>query len=287
MNPNTENPIFQYNDLSVLEKPKLILALQELLRILNEVNNRNNSIKAINKKIAQEENNAKKIETSLSTNQMIGCGAVGVIVFLIIMIAGNSYAEKSLGIILLISAFAVIIHLRLISNLFPSEVQKELANQYRKEHIAPLLQQKAAMEENFSKYLQTQEAVWARYALNDRYLELNTVSQLLEFLRCGRADSLKEALNLYEEIAHRNRMERMQSSIMTATQYTATQSSITAQAALRSANANEIAAAEARKISQATNATAKEAKEIKRASNVTAAASVMSALNIHKMANRK
>ena len=274
-----------YTDLSVLDKQRLISALQEVLRILNVLNYKVNSVTEIKQKIMIEEKAAKNIERALSPKQIMICGAVGAITFICVLIVIADFLIALVSGVTIAGILVFVIYC--LNESFPSEYQKELADKYRTEHVAPLQQQKAAMEADLAQYLQSQGVLWARRTLNERYLRINTINQLLDFLICGRADSLKEALNLYEEIAHRNRMERMQSSIMTATQYTANQTSIAAQAALRSAAANEAAAAEARKISQATNAAAEEAKKIRRASNVTAAASSMAAQDIHKMANRR
>ena len=46
--------------------------------------------------------------------------------------------------------------------------------------------------------------------LPDEYSSSSTTLTLLRFLQSGRADSLKEAMNLYEEIEHRRRMEEGQ-----------------------------------------------------------------------------
>lgn len=289
MNQNITNQPPQYpkyTDLSSLDKPRLIAALKEVLRILNALNYKVNSVTAIKQKIIQEEKAAKKIERTLSQKQLMICGGVGAIIFVCTLIYGLNFIIALFG-GFLIPAVALAFIIYCLNESFPSQTQKESADKYREEHIVPLQKQKESMEADLARYLQSQEVLWARRTLNERYLRINTINQLLDFIICGRADSMKEALNLYEEVAYRYRMESMQASILTAAQQTAAESAVAAQATLRSAAANEAAAAEARKISQATNATAAEAERIRKASNVTAAASVIAAQDIHKMANRR
>ena len=277
----------QYTDFSALEKNQLILALQEMLRIFNVLNDKLNAVKKAKEKVAKGREKAAEIERYFTKTQKMICFAAGVIMFVMGLMDEHINFLGAICLGFLLTTFSVALFINLLNQAFTPKSNKALADQYRKKYVIPAQEEQKELEAELAIYLQSEEISWAKNALHEKYLDLNVINQLLEYLNSGRADSLKEALNLYEEVAHRERMETMQASILTAAQQTATESAVAAQAALRSAAANEAAAAEARKISQATNAAAEEAKKIRRASNVTAAASSMAAQDIHKMANRR
>ena len=69
-------------------------------------------------------------------------------------------------------------------------------------------------------YLQTPEINWALNALSDDYMDIPIIEQLIKYLQGGRADNIKEAINLFEEELHRGRLESIQRATLKTTQAT-------------------------------------------------------------------
>ena len=275
----------QYPDLSVLDRPQLITALREILNILSVLQNKYASIDQIKQQIFFEEKKAKDIEGQLTKNEFKVAGGITVCVIIGCLISGIGFLPALVLAVLLAWGF-IGFCAAVYNKSNPSKAQQALANQYRNEHIAPLQQKISDIEAEIAQYMQSDGCRWAGSVLNTKYLDMPIINQLIDFLQCGRADSLKEALNLFEEVAYRNRMQNMQASIMAAAQQTAYQSAVTAQASLRSARANELTADAAERSARANEQTANEASKIRKASNVAAAANVSAANDIHRMSRR-
>lgn len=111
----------------------------------------------------------------------------------------------------------------LILAIFPAIIICKLINQYRDKKNVEIEAKAAAARGQIQEIQRGREMLLGRLQadldaynrevkpwLPDEYSSTPTVSVLLQFLRSGRADSLKEAMNLYEEEAYRRRMEEGQ-----------------------------------------------------------------------------
>ncbi len=58
--------------------------------------------------------------------------------------------------------------------------------------------------------METESYVHLKTYLTAAYCKLHTVECLMKLLESGRANTLKDALNLYEDILHKARMEELQ-----------------------------------------------------------------------------
>ena len=70
----------------------------------------------------------------------------------------------------------------------------------------------------FQNYINSDEVQWASNALADDYLNYDSLRIFMKYLNTGRADSLKEVINLYETEQHRERLESMQHETLETTQ---------------------------------------------------------------------
>ena len=89
--------------------------------------------------------------------------------------------------------------------------------------MPPLQERQQAAEEKIAEYKETEDFQFAFRSnyIPEKYNTLETVKELLGYLEDGRADTKKEAFNLYESVQHEKRMEEMQKSIQNATEATA------------------------------------------------------------------
>ena len=89
--------------------------------------------------------------------------------------------------------------------------------------MPPLQERQQTAEEKIDEYRETEDFQFAFRSnyIPEKYNTLETVTELLGYLEDGRADTKKEAFNLYESVQHEKRMEEMQKSIQNATEATA------------------------------------------------------------------
>lgn len=251
-----ENATFEeykakYPDLTTMGRNELLDALNEMNRIFSVAITNAQAVIDMEAKIKAVKAEADKIEHKLTLELMIAGVAT-------IMICLGPVIESGgltlLGFVLV--AVAGGIYLK--NHLSSSKTQKDLADEYRMQNLPPLEEQLKVLKDRRDKYYHSGEVQWMEQSLNAKYVKPDVIKMLAEYVDSGRADNLKEALNLYEEVAHRERMETMQSSILDAAQASAENSAVTAQAsavtaysAVRSAKANEQAASDINRIRRA------------------------------------
>lgn len=107
------------------------------------------------------------------------------------------------------------------------EADKTKLEQMKASLEAYIDSQKRSLEDEQNKlalalqnYLQTPEINWALNALSDDYMDIPIIEQLIKYLQGGRADNLKEAINLFEEELHRGRLESLQRATLKTTRAT-------------------------------------------------------------------
>ena len=84
-------------------------------------------------------------------------------------------------------------------------------------NIPQLKQQKYNLQRKLKDYLSQSEFIWATKVINYKYLNYNIIKTLINYLISHRADSFKEAINLFETEQHRFRIENMQREATNAT----------------------------------------------------------------------
>lgn len=86
------------------------------------------------------------------------------------------------------------------------------------------------------KKINTSQTAYQLYFPNSD-ADPNDISYIINLIKTGRADSFKEALNLYDEHLHRNNLERMASQQLNYARETANSAAVAAQAATEAASA--------------------------------------------------
>lgn len=120
----------------------------------------------------------------------------------------------------------------------------QAANAYLMENTAPLREKIEIAQNEITKIRCSNEGVWAIEIIGEDLFSLESVNQLIEIVKSRRADTLKEALNKYDNTVHTNRMEEMQAAIQNASEL----------AAVESVKQTELAAQTARSAHQAATA---------------------------------
>ena len=87
---------------------------------------------------------------------------------------------------------------------------EERAEQYYKENMEIVDQQEAEFMAEFEIYCESDEVAFARHTVPEEYFDSDSVQFFIKMLTDKRADTFKEAVNLYEEYLHREYMENMQ-----------------------------------------------------------------------------
>ena len=82
--------------------------------------------------------------------------------------------------------------------------------EYYNQKILPIEKELKQQEKVIEDFIKSEEMRNLSDIIPQKYLNLKAVLFLLEVLQTGRADSSKEAYNLYEEELHREKMQEMQ-----------------------------------------------------------------------------
>ena len=89
------------------------------------------------------------------------------------------------------------------------------------ESNTPLYEKKEQINLELEELKASGKIDWAEDIIGEELFTSNAVSAIYSLIKNRRADSLKEALNLYDESLHRTRMEEMQADIQYAVEVTA------------------------------------------------------------------
>lgn len=211
----------QYPDLMSLGRSDLISNLTKILRILDVLQTKIDAAKATENELKELEKKGKAEAKTLPKNWKIGIGLIAGFIFCISVTDDGPF----MGSIIL----AVIMYF--LMKLFASSLlygtffcEKEVEAKYQvfaQKHIAPKQAILDRQLQEINAYLNTEECQWASKALPQNYFTYSTIQSIIQYLQSCRAETLKEALNLYEEEIHRQRMEDMQQQIVQSTAQTA------------------------------------------------------------------
>lgn len=129
------------------------------------------------------------------------------------------------------------------------------AEAFQSQKLAPCELELERAKEQLSRLIDEGKIDWAIDVVGEEIFKYGNVSDLIDLISSRRADNLKEALNLYDDAKHRERMEEMQAGVLANSDVMA----------MESAKQTELA------------------RKAERNSRVTAAASTMTAINSRKI----
>ena len=220
--PAAETPSsIQYPDLMSLNRSDLISNLNKIVRILDVLQAKIDAAKATENEVSELEKKGRAEAKCLPNKWKIGIGIAAGLIFFICVADDGSF----IGSIILAVIMYFFLKILIISPLYAKVIcDKEVEAKYQvfaQEYIAP---KRALLEKQLQEindYLNTEECQWAGNALPKKYFTYPTIQAIIQYLQSCRAETLKEALNLYEEEIHRQKMEDMQQQIVQSTAQTA------------------------------------------------------------------
>lgn len=109
------------------------------------------------------------------------------------------------------------------------------ADRYIVEHVNPLIEQLQKLESELEELNNSGKIEWAKDMVGENLFYSACIGDLYDLVKGRRADNLKEALNLYEDVQYKARMEEMQVAIQNASEVSA------AEAVKQTAYSREIA----------------------------------------------
>lgn len=89
------------------------------------------------------------------------------------------------------------------------ELQKEIRDTYDSNYDM-LFETYGLLDARYQNYVSSEEMEACKQLIPDEYWNVEAINVIASFLRSRRADSIKEAINLYEQELHNQRMEEMQ-----------------------------------------------------------------------------
>lgn len=174
----------------------------ERLELLKNLDSSRNIITAISKEQQKLESiNSQIDEVNKKIEQIKGYGVGCFVVMAAVVIAVFIHFILCI----LVIALSFIADAKYFT---PKREQK--AELYYNKSMPQLLQNKSAVEEELKKLYSSKEAKDMMEFIPDKYQSVHAANFIYEAVDNQRADTLKEALNLYEEDSHRTRMETMQ-----------------------------------------------------------------------------
>lgn len=141
----------------------------------------------------------KKVENINTPN---GCGCLIVIVISLLGLAGGIWGS----VICFVVTF--LIYLVLDAAIF-EKPREEKADRYYKENVAPLLKKSEGLVKRLESLWNSDASIEAQKLIPPDYYSISAVNWLIKTIENRRADTFKEAINLYEDMLHKERVENM------------------------------------------------------------------------------
>lgn len=201
-------------DISKMDREELLNTLTDIQQILINIGEKIKEISDTETLILQEEKNADKAFDALSS-KMSNIALIGVIGFAIMGFVGAGQHKIIVALLLAIGGGWFLGHvLGFIDLLLFRDEKTKNKTDYQNQHVKPLKEALNKYSEALEVILNNADTIWAMEALQEKYFDINAVNCFLSYITYRRADSYKEAVNLYEEEIHRFRMEDLQQMIL-------------------------------------------------------------------------
>ena len=197
-----------------MDKSELITNLQISLDAAYEIAEANEQINETKQKIQDVENEVVVLEHSLGT-VILSC-FLWFIVSLIIFCACADFSANTF--LVFVEGMALMFIPMIIFKKLIQKRGKNKAALLRAEKLPPLEQELSQRNENFEAVINSDEVAVLQKTVPQDYATIDAIEFMVTALMNLRADSLKEAINLYEEHLHRQEMLESQNQIIDLTQ---------------------------------------------------------------------
>lgn len=206
-------------DISVMDREKLLDFLKVIQVKLIDIGDLIKNISETEEAIEKEEKKALSAREEFSP-------IMKVVFWMLVLILAIATLYEGWGfwgmlIVSLLGGWFLSLVLDFPDELFFNKVKEEKMINYRATYVEPLFVQLDKYSSELDRLLEEEQVQWAFDALQEKYFDLNAVTCFISYLTYRRADSYKEAVNLYEEELHRFQMEELQQQILYNTERTA------------------------------------------------------------------
>lgn len=135
---------------------------------------------------------------------------IGSIIYLISI--GKGFGGVVLGTVIIMIAIGAIdvLIIEPFALLVVREKRTIVAEAFYRENVAPIEEAENRLLEELQRYTESEEFEFAKIVIPEDYFDSESVSFMIKMFNDRRADSVKEAINLYEDYLHKERMENMQ-----------------------------------------------------------------------------
>ena len=196
--------------LTDLSKNDLISALEEMLTILSRVWERLPEHSELLTQLKKEKEKLEKIPDSYP----FWITLVSVLLGIALSVPISFKLEASTGVHSLAGAvaifFASFFVIRSFLKGFASQEKKDkMRNWYFNKYVAPLVEKSNTFKQELEE-LGGEDFKRAKSLLPEQYTNRKAIKSFISYLKTGRADSLKEAINLYEEEERNERLLEVQ-----------------------------------------------------------------------------
>lgn len=238
-------PLVASNEVWQLDRQTTMDVLAEALLISEEWDKYNSNISSLKAEIDKEQKEAEDIRKKPSDSAV----RIVLIVSIVSAIVGTFIIPIIMTAIFGLAA-AGILYVTVIKEDIKQHAPEnnEKADTYIREHVVPL---QMRLDENLKyreAWINSGKYEWVVDIVGKDLFYSNSIKCLYDLVQSRRADSLKEALNKYDDMLHKARMEEMQQAIQ---------------------NAAEVAASEAKKqTAEAVKQTAETIKQTSYAKNI-------------------
>lgn len=217
----TYQPKVSPEEVSRLDRQATMDVLIEVGKIAKEIEGYNSEIADLSKKIDSEQKEAEKLRKELSGKALLIIGGVTVVAAILGMIGESIIGAVVLGGIAFFITRAIVTPLDLREHEAENNAN---ADDYIHKNVEPLqkrLEEVYALRNNLND---SGKITWAVDVVGSDMFYSACISDLYNLIKSRRADSLKEALNKYDDEQHKAHMEEMQRAIQNASEVTAAES---------------------------------------------------------------
>lgn len=213
----TQLSLVSISELASLDRQETLDVLEEIEDIVTQFERYNNDIKVLTEEIKKEQGEAESLVRATT--------GARIRFWIIVILAGTIIMPVILTIIFGVVAGVIAWAKVLEADLKKHEKENNAAvENYTIRHVKPLQKQLDMIVWRRNILIDNGRLAWAIEIVGEELFCGPCISDLHNLVKSRRADNIKEALNKYDEIQHRTRMEKMQESIQKASEISAMES---------------------------------------------------------------
>ncbi|MCD8117936.1 MAG: ribosomal protein L7/L12 [Lachnospiraceae bacterium] len=216
---DSENPYVppvSSNDVHLLDRQGTMDVLGECRKIATDFENNNAELNSTNHALNAEAKKSEELRNAISPGAKTARMAVSIMAGLLGLAGGPLF------IVTTILAYAIMTATVIKSDKKKHQEENNAkADDYYREHVEPLREQMERLCDEREDCLHNGRYDWALSIVGKDFFYSSCIDDLYKLVESHRADSLKEALNQYDDALYKARMEEMQASIQNASEISA------------------------------------------------------------------